>query len=83
VVELKPTFQSRAPPFALHPQAYVIASGQMFRPAEAGKSPLATLHSGNSKWVKSMTGDFAAVGGGATTKGYFMDGGSLIANPYG
>ncbi|GBF98955.1 hypothetical protein Rsub_12601 [Raphidocelis subcapitata] len=30
-----------------------------------------------------MTDAFAAVGGGATTKGYFMDGGALIANPFG
>jgi hypothetical protein len=63
---------------------YGIATGQMLRPAEAVKSPLVTLHSGSSKWAKSMTDDFAAVGGGgATTKGYFMDGGSQIVNPYG
>ena len=64
-------------------QAYVIATGQTFRPAEAAKSPLASQHSGNSQWVKDMTDDFAMVGGGATTNGYFMDGGSIIVNPRG
>lgn len=63
--------------------AYVMSTGQMLRPAEAAKSPLATQHSGNSKWVKDMTDDFNAVGGGASTNGYFMDAGSVIVNPYG